>query len=247
MTSKTTCLLDNADLSVRLSWYQPGAVMTEHAHDLGQVSILLAGRLREIARNHRADSSTAYIGFKPSGLSHANVYGEAGALILSLNFPDQNCPASRGWNWQAASREEITLARQIAAETVPETERRQFALDLAASALSHQNTEAIAPGWSRQLRDQIEAGVPVDLNRAGQNFGLHPAHISRGFRKWFGAPPSLYALRCRMSRAVEALAAGEAAADAALDAGFADQSHLIRTLKRETGFTPKQLTRLLAA
>lgn len=240
-------LLESVDLSIRLTWYGPGQVMTDHAHDLGQVSILLTGGMREIVEDRCAESASAHVGFKPSGLRHANVYSESGALILSLNFPDQDWPSARSWNWQPASRPEIALVRQIVAPCAGETERRESGHDLAASVALHPSPSSHPPAWSRQLRDRFHAGERVDLHKASEEYGIHPAHLSRGFRKWFGAPPSLYALRWRMSRAVKALVAGESAAEAAQTAGFTDQSHLIRTLKRETGMTPLALTRQLAA
>lgn len=242
---KRTIFFDD-EISVRLSWYAPGEVMDEHRHEFGQVSVLMAGAFREISDARTADNETAHIGFKAAGLAHANLYSETGALILSINFASDETPAL-AWNWQPARAGEIALARQLVMARQGEADVRARALDLVSHAVCARPLDRLPPGWARQLRDRLNEEGQVDLDRAAREYGIHRAHLSRGFRQWFGAPPSLYGLRCRMNRAVSALARGESAARAASAAGFADQSHLIRTLKRETGLTPRHFERLIAA
>ena len=247
MKRRAKILLSDPDLTVRLSWYIPGEVMAAHAHELGQVSVLLAGRFREMTDGRTAENHTAHIGYKPSRFEHANQYGESGALILSIEFGDNEHPADRGWNWQIARAEQIVLTKQIVIGEMAAGELRNSALDLAVSAMTGLVSDPQPTRWAIHLRDQLREEDTVDLAATARQIGIHPAHLSRGFRQWFGAPPSVYALRCRMSRAVQELADGQSAVMAANSAGFADQSHLIRTLKRETGLTPNRLTRFLAA
>lgn len=241
-----TLFLDS-EISIRLSWYEAGEILPEHSHDLGQVSVLLSGGFREISDARAIDNNSAFIGYKPSGLDHANLYGETGALILSVNFSERDLPYAGRWNWFAARKDQIALTRQIVAGGLDDAIIRAAALDLVESTLSDETMEAAPAAWAIQLREQLHDETGVDLDAAARQFGIHRAHLSRGFRRWFGMPPSLYALRCRMSRAVRDLADGQPAVQAAAAAGFSDQSHMIRTLKRETGLTPAHLTRLLAA
>lgn len=240
-------LLSDPDLTLRLSWYEPGETMASHAHGHGQVSVLMAGGFREISDARTADIATAHIGCKAAGLDHANHYGEAGALILSLNFEPGRQMPQRAWNWRHAGADEVALTRQIVGATLTPGELRNAAADLIAAAAACDAPSGPPPGWALRLRDQLRANECIDLDRAADDFGIHRGHLSRGFRKWFGAPPSLYGLRCRMSHAVRELARGETAAQAAVTAGFSDQSHMIRILKRETGLTPQRLARMLAA
>lgn len=73
--------------------------------------------------------------------------------------------------------------------------------------------------------------------------GLSPFHLVRAFRAAIGLPPHAYLLRLRLAHARTLLGRGVPAADAALAAGFADQSHLSRRFKRAYGYTPAQYTR----
>ncbi|WP_421788061.1 helix-turn-helix domain-containing protein [Hyphobacterium sp.] len=247
LSDRKRILLDAPDMSVRLCWYAPGEIMSAHRHELGQVSVLMSGSFRETGDARSADNQTAQIGFKPAGFEHENRYDETGALILSVNIAEnglRNCP---GWHWQAATPAELDLARRIVLSSGERDIIGQCARDLVALMADRQALDRHPPPWARELRDRLLSGDSVDLDAAARTIGIHRAHLSRGFRKWYGTPPSVFALRCRMSRAVKALVAGEPAAHAAVCAGFADQSHFIRTMRRETGITPARLSRLLAA
>ena len=69
--------------------------------------------------------------------------------------------------------------------------------------------------------------------------GLSDAHFARAFRTTFGEPPHRLVLRWRLERAERLIArAGLAPAEAALAAGFHDQSHLTNTMRRHLGTTP---------
>jgi AraC-like DNA-binding protein len=62
-----------------------------------------------------------------------------------------------------------------------------------------------------------------------------------------GVSLTRYRNRVRVGRALDRLAAGETSLAAlAADLGFADQSHLSRTVRDQVGHTPAVLRRLLA-
>jgi len=241
-------------VSVRVSHYAPGAVMQTHAHATHQISLVLAGELEERSGAGCRDLSGPSLGYKASGRDHANRFGPHGALILSVNL-DRNhriAPAVSEWRWRSAGTNEIRLARAMTASGGTR-DLLDYAADLAAGMDEFDEDRDVRrpgshPDWVLRLRDQLrEETVTVDLDAAARSAGVHRAHLSRGFRRSFGMPPSLYALRCRLARGVRHLADGASGSHAAHDAGFADQSHFIRMLKRETGFTPDVLRGLLAA
>jgi len=92
----------------------------------------------------------------------------------------------------------------------------------------------------RRMRDFIHTHVARritldDIARAG---GLGRFHALRTFRDEVGLPPHAYLKQCRVNRAAALLARGVRPADAAADAGFADQSHLNRAFKAVYGITP---------
>ena len=68
--------------------------------------------------------------------------------------------------------------------------------------------------------------------------GVSRFQLVRGFSRETGTTPHAYLLQLRVRLARRFLAAGESPADAALLAGFADQSHLTRAFVRQLGVTP---------
>lgn len=62
--------------------------------------------------------------------------------------------------------------------------------------------------------------------------------LHRAFTRLVGLPPHAFQTHLRLRRAKELLRAGETPTDAALAAGFCDQSHMHRHFTRLVGFTP---------
>jgi AraC-like DNA-binding protein len=112
---------------------------------------------------------------------------------------------------------------------------------LARLGIGRQRTGAIdveglaASVLQRQGRVTVEA-----LARAA---GVSRQHLSREFRECIGIPPKLY---CQLARFQSGLVyAGRRGdvdwADAAIDLGYADQSHMIAEFRRFSGLTPQTL------
>lgn len=103
----------------------------------------------------------------------------------------------------------------------------------------------------RRLRRTMEriaaAGIAApsiaELARAA---GLSPAHFARAFRVRTGVPPHAWLATLRTERAIDALrrpGQGATLAQIAVEAGFADQAHMTRAVRRATGMTPGALRR----
>ena len=91
------------------------------------------------------------------------------------------------------------------------------------------------------------AETPVSLGDLEAAAGASRWQLSRDFRRFFGTSPHRYLVMRRLGRVKGALKSGMALAEAAADAGFADQSHMSRHFKRAYGMTPAHWVKLLAA
>lgn len=77
--------------------------------------------------------------------------------------------------------------------------------------------------------------------------GLDRWTLARHFRRAFGTSPSRYRTMRQLDLARAAMRRGMALSEAALDAGFADQSHMSRAFKRGYGLTPARWAGAVAA
>lgn len=104
---------------------------------------------------------------------------------------------------------------------------------------------------ARRAIDQVRQAVADDpgvrLADLARITELSPYHLSRLFRQRSGVTIGRLRSRLKVRRALDRLAEGQCdLATLAADMGFADQAHLTREVRRETGRTPGELRRLLA-
>lgn len=92
----------------------------------------------------------------------------------------------------------------------------------------------------RSVREYIEAH-PTDQTGAEQLeriAGIDRWAVARQFRAAYGTSPDRYRTMRRLAIARRAIADGAPLVEAALTAGFADQSHMSRQFRRAYGITP---------
>jgi AraC family transcriptional regulator len=81
--------------------------------------------------------------------------------------------------------------------------------------------------------------APLSVTRLAARCGYTRAHFTRAFTLLAGMSPHQFALRSRLERAKHLLGTGGYSVSAVAAAtGFADQSHLTRTMRRFVGVTP---------
>lgn len=94
-----------------------------------------------------------------------------------------------------------------------------------------------AVALARQRIDDAPA-EPVTLAELAQQARVSRFQLLRGFAREVGTTPHAYQVQRRVTLARQLLDAGRCPSDAALGAGFADQSHLTRAFRRQFGVTP---------
>jgi AraC family transcriptional regulator len=108
------------------------------------------------------------------------------------------------------------------------------------------SSSGLTPSQRRRAIDFIEVNLCenfriVDLAHAS---GLNEAALLREFKLTFGHSPYQYVLARRVERASDLIRTTSVSlAEIACAAGFSDQSHMTRLVKRATGLTPKELRR----
>lgn len=106
------------------------------------------------------------------------------------------------------------------------------ALDRAAPAAD------VDPRVERALAFLGQARGPRAVSRAAEHAGLSPARLRALAHAQLDTPLTAWLTWRRLERAGKAMAAGASLAEAAVDAGFADQAHLTRATRQVFGITP---------
>ena len=136
-------------------------------------------------------------------------------------------------------------------------ELEERAIALTAAALERADARRVAAGRPataqarRALVDGVREALTAEPGRSlpelARALAVSPHHLSRVFHALTGNTISRHRMRLRARTAMERLAGGERnLARLAADLGFADQGHLCRVIRAETGHTPSALRRALA-
>lgn len=116
-----------------------------------------------------------------------------------------------------------------------------------ADAPPPRSLQALAPRKLRRVLEHIEAhlGERLSVARLAEVAGASPSHFAALFRRSTGESVHQYVLGRRVERARTLLMVdGVSISQAALEAGFAHQSHMASCLKRALGLTPRELAKL---
>lgn len=84
----------------------------------------------------------------------------------------------------------------------------------------------------------------ISLNDLSKLTGLSKYYLLRSFTKQKGISPYNYLITIRINKAKALLEQGVTPIDAAMQTGFADQSHFTNFFKKQIGLTPRQYMRI---
>lgn len=230
-----------------------------HAHDEFGVGVIVSGAHRSWSGRGQVDAQAGdAIMVNPGEMhdgtplgTHANrswrMLYFAPALVTAvaaeegLGGVELTHPAVRDAPLAAAVGQ--LFARIVAGEDAP-LARDEALVTLVGGLLArHANRPpprtGIAPAI-RAARERLDAApaAPVTLAELANLSGVSRFQLLRGFARELGITPHAYLIQSRTRLARALLARGLPIADAAAEAGFADQSHLTRAFVRQFGMTP---------
>jgi AraC-like DNA-binding protein len=121
---------------------------------------------------------------------------------------------------------------------------------LSAEMLAHVSRLSLStrhrPQWLHRVQDLLHGNFanPLTISELANEVGVHPAHLSRQFRKYFGQTIGQYMRELRIGQTMRELTQSTASiVGIGVAAGFADQSHFCRVFRSRTGMTPGEFRR----
>ena len=226
-----------------------------HLHDRTCVAATLHGGFdsRMLGRSHWSRPSMLLT--EPAGERHDNLFGPAGARVLVVQPDGRRVELLQPFARFLDSINHFCDVRvgQIAGRLRLEIERPDAVTPLAVEALGLELLATAArwfgsrqafgapPSWLVRVRDCLHDAFAdghrlADLAAVA---GVHPGHLTRMFRRYYGCSVGAYQRGVRLDWAArELVARGDPLVRIAASAGFADQSHFTRAFRKRFGCTP---------
>ncbi|MHA7870718.1 MAG: helix-turn-helix domain-containing protein [Hyphococcus sp.] len=201
-----------------------------HRHDNARIIVVLDGEVHENGLDGRSVYRRGDFLFRPPFYAHANT--PAGAPSSFLRLPVSKTAwlsivRERGWR---TLRGNLNLEDRLHRSLLQDRRNADDLLAGLSPSISRYNTVG---GLYAAFEQSELIGEIADANK------LKPYAFTRMVRRQFGLTPTALRREWRLSRALSALAFGDACIAAiAVDCGFADQSHLARDVKGSTGLSP---------
>lgn len=252
-----------AGLSLTLLRQRERRELPSHGHRNAYFSFLMSGSYRERVGNSVLEPGVPAVVFHPSDLEHADAYGPEGGQILAIEMEPSWLSA---WGAPAVTRsapKEIegegvlpgawALHLELASSGVPLalTIENHVAELVAELVPAVRKSEPSYPHWLRRVVEKLHAEFadPPSMSALAHDNGVHPAHLSRTFRRYLGCSPTTFVHRQRVRHVWRRLTRDDAPslAEVALEAGFSDQSHCTRVFRRLVGSPPGAFLRRIDA
>ncbi|HSL71580.1 MAG TPA: AraC family transcriptional regulator [Longimicrobiales bacterium] len=222
--------------------YAPGARYPAHAHEQPYVCLVLSGGFREEHRSRVEEAEAGSVVFMPAGQSHQDKIADRGARSFVITMDRTRVrqqPAC--WHVERAgpfARSMLSILKLAQAGLLDQTTIEESLL-AAWDALAQSKCTPASPAVARRARDYLTAhrDEPLRLGAIANELGVSRSYLARAFRHAFGCTMGIYQRRLRLQQAMGLIADGNSLARAAAAAGFADQSHLSRVIRRELDLT----------
>jgi AraC-like DNA-binding protein len=104
------------------------------------------------------------------------------------------------------------------------------------------------PSWAKKLQELIlEQEVDYSLHNLSSLLEIHPVHLSREFKRYFGTSLGNYIRLLKLNKAFHLINSNKLSmTEISYQCGFFDQSHFITNFKKIYDTTPKKLLRDLS-
>lgn len=243
-----------AGLTLTETSYTSNLTLPKHSHEHAYFCLVLEGNFSEhYGKRLRACRPSTLI-YHPSGETHSDrFYTGARCFNIHMNaqwverLQEYSCFLDSPADFQGGSLAHIgkrlynefrnldnfssLVIEGLALELIAESSRR--AVKVMGQAPSR---------WLKDVRELLHAKFlePLTLNNIADAVGIHPAHLSREFRRHYRCTVGEYVRKLRIDYACQRLLSDDSLSRIASEAGFFDQSHFARTFKLLIGTTPNR-------
>lgn len=120
-------------------------------------------------------------------------------------------------------------------------ETKDAVIELVNNHLTFEKEDTITQKSLEEIRLYLEHNYKDDisLDSVSESYSINKYSLIRKFKKEFNLSPKAYIINLRINKSKDLLKDGMELIDVALNCGFYDSSHFIKTFKSYTGLTPE--------
>jgi AraC family transcriptional regulator len=250
------------DLTLTDTSYSPGLRLYPHAHQRACFGFVLAGRFSEQFPIRRLSCNGRVVFFRPPELVHEDRVSRVGARCFYLEMSSRWL--SHVQEYSPLPAEPIGLEAGVLQRLAHCLYEQWQDMDDVAPLTIEGLACEIAAQFCRTVRVKLEPNPPPWLKRVNEilrsrfkeplrlaeisgEVGMHPVHVAREFRRYYGTTIGQFRRKYRIDFAREKLTHSRLPiVEIALESGFTQQPHFTNVFKRITGLTPNRYRKLHA-
>jgi AraC-like DNA-binding protein len=202
-------------------------VLGRHVHEKAYAALVLSGGYEEAGDHGLFRVKGGDVIFHGRFEAHLDRFSETGAAVLNLTLPvGHSCTPG--------------VARLTDPDGIARVAERSCrdAVDLLISLAIVRMPQPA--DWPDELAAALMRNPSLKLSQWGEARGIPPWGVSRGFGLVFGVSPEAFRARIRARHALKHIHDTRTPlASIAAELGFADQSHMTRSVKQLTGIAPQ--------
>jgi AraC-like DNA-binding protein len=200
--------------------------LSRHVHKHAYAAVVLSGRYEEVGDLGRLQVLAGDVVLHDAFETHLNRFTASGATILNISLPAQ-CTFQPGLGRIDDPDSIVRIAEKNEAE----------AAVLLLSLTKVQEPEYL--DWPDELAAALIQDPSLSLSHWSETKRIRPWTLSREFARVFDISPRAFRAHIRTRHAWKAIQTNdETLARIATELGFADQSHMTRSVKNMTGKAP---------
>jgi AraC family transcriptional regulator len=223
-----------------------------HTHENAHFCFIVSGKFEANLKDRKQLCPSQTMLYHPAGTTHDDHFCTAGGKFLTVSLTTETNKKLLAeikfldYSTDFKDSEISWLGKRICKELQSLDSLSPIVLESMANELLVYAARSLdesdkPPAWLKSAWELIRdcCDKSITIAEIAEQVSVHPLHLARSFRKFFGCSPSEYLRKCRIEFASNLLVnSRKTLVEIALISGFADQSQFTRTFKQHTGTTP---------
>lgn len=224
-------------------------MLPNHEHQAATLCFVIDGLFEEKFDNRVLVGSTGVLIYRPANYAHSDRFLGNRTVTFSLDLSPEEAEYGPSRPSVVSSRKTSKLLSHLYRLSLQPDQFAGLAVDSVLLAIQDElalvrdESQLRPPGWLRRIHkllDAGDAGIPT-LDELAAAANVHPMHLTRAFRKFYGCSVGEYQREVRIDRCCSLLKTTSLSiGEIAMVTGFCDQAHFTRAFRSKQGCTPRQ-------